>query len=47
MLGAPVPVGVIPALVAGIHHSACAGVNGWLDPGHKARDDWRGDSADG
>jgi hypothetical protein len=39
----PVHIGVIPALVAGIQKSACASVNGWLDPGHKARDDWLGE----
>ncbi len=37
---------VIPALacpaqagVAGIHSDSCSGPRGWLDPGHKARDD--------
>jgi hypothetical protein len=32
---------VIPALVAGIHQTADADPRGWLDPGHKARDDRR------
>jgi hypothetical protein len=31
--------GVIPALVAGIQRAACSTVRGWLNPGHKARDD--------
>ena len=30
---------VIPALVAGIQPSARFGACGWMDPGHKARDD--------
>src|SRR5262249_51895499 len=32
-------LGVMPGLVPGIHRSACSGARGWLDPGHKARDD--------
>src|SRR5690606_33638478 len=30
---------VTAAFVAGIHLAACSGVCGWLDPGHKARND--------
>jgi hypothetical protein len=30
---------VIPVLVTGIHRAICSGACGWLDPGHKARDD--------
>jgi len=30
---------VIPALVAGIHRASFSDARGWLDPGHKARDD--------
>jgi hypothetical protein len=30
---------VIPVLVTGIHVASCSGVRGWMDPGHKARDD--------
>ena len=39
----PNPTTVIPALVAGIHLSTRSGARGWLDPGHKARDDSVGD----
>jgi hypothetical protein len=30
----------IPVLVTGIQRAAGVGARGWLDPGHKARDDW-------
>src|SRR5690606_14696167 len=30
---------VTAAFVAGIHLAACSGACGWLDPGHKARND--------
>jgi hypothetical protein len=30
---------VIPVLVTGIQHATRSGADGWLDPGHKARDD--------
>jgi hypothetical protein len=30
---------VIPVLVTGIHRASCSRARGWLDPGHKARDD--------
>jgi len=30
---------IIPVLVTGSHCAACLSAWGWLDPGHKTRDD--------